>query len=760
MISAAGSTPGLPGARLADLGVAVVGTDLRGVISSWNDAAGRLYGSDDLEMRGTSIATLVGIWELGLAALIAQELLDVGSWRGELALENARGHELTLDVRATRVVDANMEPTGFEAVVLDVTGRVQAEQFWQATLDSLTAHLAVLDEHGEIVAVNESWRAFAHSEGGGSDYVGRNYIEVCEAAGDPQATAVAQGLRELLAGDRDTFKLEYPCHSPSVQRWFLMSATRHAGSGPVRLVVLHADITERHEAQERALMQAALLDQIDVAVIVTDPDLKIVSWNAGAERLYEWTAQEAIGRTPMELAVVGGEGRPAPEPALAALRRDGRWDSEYLVRRKDGSSFPAYLRNRVMLDEQGEVKALVGVSMDISERKESERALLSARNYLSAVTDSMGEAMYTLDSEGRLTYVNKAAEHLVGWSFWEVQGQLMHPLIHSRRVDGSPLDIEDCPILRARRDGELVRIEDDIFIRRDGTELPVAYTAAPFATEDGVEGCVVVFEDITDRKAEALRVGRDLEKLGWVDRIQTALNEDRLVLHAQPIVDLHTGEVVQRELLLRMRADEKSKPLIAPGAFLPVAEEYGLIKEIDRWVIDRATEIAATGASIEINVSGRSISDPSLVNYIQQAIVHAGADPATMVFEITETTLVSDEAAARAFVEGLHDLGCQIALDDFGTGYGGFTYLKRLPIDYLKIDIEFVTDLRDNSASRNVVLGIVNLAQGFGLKTIGEGVEDQETLELLRELGVDYGQGFHIGRPSPLKTSPHHDALR
>ena len=293
--------------------------------------------------------------------------------------------------------------------------------------------------------------------------------------------------------------------------------------------------------------------------------------------------------------------------------------------------------------------------IDISERKESERALLSARNYLRAVTDSIGEGLFTQDAEGRVTYLNQVAEDLLGWSRAELRGQVMHGVTHHRRTDGSPLAIEDCPILRAVRDGEVVRVADDIFIRRDGRELPVAYTAAPFATDDGIEGCVVVFEDITDRKAAARAVERDLEKLAWVDRIQAALAEDRFVLYAQPIIDLHSEVVVQCELLLRMRSAQDADRLIAPGAFLAVAEEYGLITEIDRWVIDRGAELAAAGQAVQINVSARTISDPSLADYIAHTIGRTDADPTRLVFEITETTLVSDEAAAQAFVERLHD---------------------------------------------------------------------------------------------------------
>jgi PAS domain S-box-containing protein len=640
--------------------------------------------------------------------------------------------------------------------------RQQAGEFSRSTLDSLTAHIAVLDEHGTIVAVNSAWRRFARAEDAGSDHVGSRYVTVFEASSDPQAKAVGRALRELLASDREAFELEYPCHGPVMQRWFVLRATRYTGSGPLRVVLAREDITDRRQAEQRASMHAALLDEIDISVIVTDLNLIVRSWSSGAERLYGWTAQDAIGRDARETIWPADEDVAAGQVEFdVALQRDGRSDGEYTVRRKDGSTFPAHVRSRLISDRDGHVTGVVSVAMDITERKGSEHALLSARNNLRAVTDNMGEGEFTCDVEGRPTSLNQAAEELLGWSLAELSGRFLHGVMHDRRPDGSSLPLDECPILRARRDGEIVRVEDDIFICRDASELPVAYTAAPLSTDRGIEGCVVVFEDITARKAAAQRVERDLEKLASLDRVQQALADNRLVLHAQPIIDLHTGQVVQRELLLRMRAPEiagVSAGLISPGSFLPVAEEFGLITEIDRWVIDRSAEIAATGDAVQINVSGRSVSDPSLVDYIKYAIERTGADPGKIVFEITETIVVSDQGAARAFVERLHEFGCKIALDDFGTGYGGFTYLKQLPVDFLKIDIEFVGDLTSSSASRHVVEAVVNLAARFGLATVGEGVEDQQTLDLLRQLRVDYAQGFHIGRPAALQTAhPSHD---
>jgi EAL domain-containing protein (putative c-di-GMP-specific phosphodiesterase class I) len=290
-----------------------------------------------------------------------------------------------------------------------------------------------------------------------------------------------------------------------------------------------------------------------------------------------------------------------------------------------------------------------------------------------------------------------------------------------------------------------VRVEEDHFVDREGRFIPVAYTAAPFITEDGIEGCVVILQDIAERKAEERRLERHVDTLRWIGRMQEAFEHERFILYAQPIIDVRSGEVAQRELLLRMR--DPSGEIIGPGDFLPVAEKYGLIGDIDRWVIERASEIAALSGAVELNLSAHSMGDRRIPDYIEQCVRRTGADPRNLVFEITETALVADEAAAAAFAERLHALGCKLALDDFGTGYGGFTYLKRFPVDFLKIDVEFVRDLPTNRASRYVVEAVTTLARAFDLEIVAEGVEDAETLEVLRELGVDYAQGFHIARP-------------
>jgi PAS domain S-box-containing protein len=377
-----------------------------------------------------------------------------------------------------------------------------------------------------------------------------------------------------------------------------------------------------------------------------------------------------------------------------------------------------------------------------------EQELRAAQGHLRAIADSMGEGLVTLDADSRLTYMNAAAERMLGWSCAEIRGRRMHEIVHYLRPDGSGFPQAECPLAAAHDAGCAVHVEDDVFVRRDGSILPVAYTSAPCETAAGRPGAVVVFQDLTERGSRQARVEGDLEQLAWIERIKHALEDDRFVLHAQPIIDLATGDTVQHELLIRMLEADGS--LVPPGLFLPVAEQFGLIRDIDRWVIGEAAVLAANGHPVEINLSADSLGDPDLFGFVASELAARGADASLIVLELTETALLANDEAACRFLQQVERLGCQVALDDFGTGYGGFRYLKRLPVDFLKIDVEFVRDLPQDVASQHVVHAVVNLARGFGHRTVAEGVEDQRTLELLREYGVDFAQGYAIGRPAPL----------
>ena len=506
----------------------------------------------------------------------------------------------------------------------------------------------------------------------------------------------------------------------------------------------------RREQRDDAAVTATMLDEIDASVMATDMTGTVISWNSGAEALYGWPREEAVGRNARDLVVPEDAG--AAERLLEELSRDGRWDGELEVRRKDGSLFTAYVRNRLVLDAEGAPTAIVGVAVDISARVAAETELLQSRNYAQAVTECMGEGLFTLSVDGRITYINRAAEELLGAADGELRGRDACAAVFARRADGTPQRFPESPIARALSHEVTVRVEDDLFAHGAGGELPVAYTATPFDTAEGIQGCVVIFQDISERKLREAEGRRSAETLAIMHRVEEALANERFVLHAQPIVDLRSGRTVQHELLLRMI--EPDGTIVPPGEFLPVCEQNAMIGEIDWWVIRRAAQLAGAGSPVQANISARSVGDPDVLEHIERCIEQSAVPRGSLIFEITETAIIEDEQAARTFVDRLHALGCGVALDDFGTGYGSLTYLKQMPVDHLKLDIEFVRDVVENEASRHVIQAVIALARDFRLETVGEGVEDAETLALLRELGVDFAQGFHLACPEPFLERP------
>ena len=435
----------------------------------------------------------------------------------------------------------------------------------------------------------------------------------------------------------------------------------------------------------------------------------------------------------------------------AQVRSTGSWEGQVGAMRKDGTTFPAYVRNVRLDGPAGEFEGYAAVSIDFTERLAAEYELRAARDYMRAVADSMAEGLCTLNENGLIVFLNPRAEELLGWSTEDLLGENLHDVLHHTRADGMPFPEADCPFVKAIRHGGSVHTNDDYLVRCDGTLLPVKQAMTPFQTKDGVSGFAVVFSDISERKELERQAQSKLADLEWIERINHALSHDRLVLFAQPIVDVSTGHVLQHELLIRML--DKDDAIITPGNFLPVAEKYGLIGEIDRWVVRQCVEMAADGFGGELNVSAHSVSDPAFADFVDAELLRTGADPALLIFELTETALMRDHGAALDFARTIAARGCQLALDDFGTGFGGYSYLKQLPVHYLKIDIEFVRDVVSDPASRKLVEAVVNLARDFGINTVAEGVENAETLTVLKQCGVDYAQGYFIGRPASLEQT-------
>jgi EAL domain-containing protein (putative c-di-GMP-specific phosphodiesterase class I) len=250
-------------------------------------------------------------------------------------------------------------------------------------------------------------------------------------------------------------------------------------------------------------------------------------------------------------------------------------------------------------------------------------------------------------------------------------------------------------------------------------------------------------------------------RLNWSYRIRRALQHDLFVLYYQPIVDLSDHSQRRYEALIRM-VDEPGEP-VEPDTFLYVADRYGLMPAIDRWVVRRVVTTLASGqlpagATVALNISSRSLTDTGLLDLIEELLAENNIDPGRLIFEVTESAAISRIEQARSFGRRLQQLGCGIALDDFGTGYGSFIHLKQLPYSYIKIDGEFIRNLPTNNNDRLVVQALATLAQGMGKKTVAEFVGDDETIALLRELGVDYAQGYHLGRPAPPDQLHQHHA--
>lgn len=448
------------------------------------------------------------------------------------------------------------------------------------------------------------------------------------------------------------------------------------------------------------------------------------------------------------------------------------------------------------VDATGKIIRTYGTLQDITERKQAEEELsyqashdtltgLVNRYEFERRAKHLLETISTKSDEHALCYldldqfkvVNDTCGHPAGDELLHQLGAVLREKVRKTdtlaRLGGDEFGVlmEDCSMEHALRvaNSMLQVIQDYQFswegqIFRLGASLGlVAITkeAIPNLSElmKQADAACYMAKDLGRNRIHMYReedstMAQRKGEMRWVTRIYQALEDNRFCLYAQPIVPLDNSNKEHYELLIRMK-DEKGK-LIPPGAFLPAAERYNLIAQLDRWVIEHAFRLLALNPGfqqkiefISINLSGQSLADDSFQEYVTHQFEASDIAPSRICFEITETTAISDLNTANKFISKMKTQGCKFALDDFGSGLSSFAYLKNLPVDYLKIDGMFVKDIIEDPIDRAMVKSINEIGHVMGMHTIAEFVENDVIKGMLTQIGVDYAQGYGIGKPQP-----------
>ncbi len=520
----------------------------------------------------------------------------------------------------------------------------------------------------------------------------------------------------------------------------------------------------------------AALEASNTAILITDAgqDQEIRYVNPAFTRLTGYRAEDAVGRNCRFLQ----DGADTDGGAVARIREAVRARQEIREtlrnRRKDGSLFWNELFIAPIAAD-GEVGAFVGVQTDVTAQREAERRLahLAAHDPLTGLLNRRGlqdriaaaqarqardgvpAALAVVDLDD-FKLVNDRHGHQAGDGFLRQVAEALRGALRgsdvAARVGGDEfaLLLEDCDEAAA------APIVERVVAAASGsiTGQPVTVSAgiATLRPQDGADAAlreadIALYHAKEQGKNRAVRYsGAGTSTLGWAERVRRAIDEDRLRLHWQPIMELRGRTVSHHELLLR---PTESDMTLSPGPFLAAAERFGMAPEVDRWVIRQAGDLARRGHAVAVNLSGRSLGDSAVLDEIRAVVGAAGVDPVAVRFEVTETAAIGNLGEAAAFADAIRALGCRLVLDDFGTGFGAFAYLRNLPISGVKIGMEFVQALPSSGVDQRIVEAIVSVAGHLGLTTVAEGVEEQRTLGLLDGMGVTCAQGYAIGRPAP-----------
>jgi diguanylate cyclase (GGDEF)-like protein/PAS domain S-box-containing protein len=779
-------------------GVAVLAPDAR--VLEVNEAAARMLGRSVEELVGADGLAYVAPDERDIAAAEMAAALAGGERHGryERRFVHADGRIVTTLMTTALALDDDGTPRYFTLQLIDITEMRAAQEaihagreHYRLVLANLPrAIVAVLDTDLRMLSVGGG--ALSAVDGRTRSLVGRRLDEFL----DEESRGVLEPmLRRALDGEEVTLDFRTPRSARDLEVG--ASPYRDAGGAIVGIIVVARDVTEERAAERRRRAAERrfeiAFDRAPIGMSLATVDGRLVRVNEAWTRLTGYGDEHARALSP--LAYVHPEDAARVSEALGGLA-DGPVALEHRIAHLDGRTVWVQVRATLVHEDDGIAPKVLAQVEDVTERRRYEdrlqhladhdplTGLLNRRGFATALETHLTHtrrygpqgALLIVDLDG-FKYINDTLGHSAGDELIIGCARALRSRLRESdvlaRLGGDEFAVllpgED--VVQAERvAGALV---DEVrrhaagFGGRYAGSVTASIGVAPFTAEVSTAEDMLVNADLA--MYEAKEAGKDghavyradareqpliKAQMAWLQRIESALEDDRFVLHAQPIVDLARGEVVQHEALLRM-VDEDGT-LIPPGAFLEVAERFGVIRKIDAWVLRQA--IRTMGAArkrglrlpLAVNVSGVSAADPELVDLIATELAAAGVVPSDLVVELTETAAVADIPRARAFAESVRGLGCRFALDDFGAGFGAFSYLKHLPLDVLKIDGEFVKSATENAIDRLVISAVTEIARGLGKQTVAEFVPDDPTIELLLRHGVDLGQGYHLGRPRPL----------
>ncbi len=604
-------------------------------------------------------------------------------------------------------------------------------------------------------------------------------------------------VRRLIAGD-----LETPLEVKGSRELRLLAETVNRTMDLMRRQQVQQD--KLNQACEQAFQSKELaevtLHSIGDAVITTDRDARITYLNPVAEKLTGWSRDEALGRLIGEVFfIVDGESgeRIVDDPVTRALETGevALLDGYAKLNARDGCQYAIEDSAAPIRSRDGGVLGAVLVFHDVTEQRRmaekinfqathdpltglfNRRAFEQKLQSLIEGVDQGNHVLLYLDLD-QFKVVNDTCGHAAGDALLNQLGEMMRGHIrtgdHLARLGGDEFAILlcHCPLEQAVRCAEKIRESIQAFRffwngnhfsigvsiglvpfqsdKQTIEDIMGAADQACFAAKDAGRNRVHVYQP-DDRELVRRR-----QEMNWVAKIHQALERDAFQLYFQPIVPVRGGcQGIHYEILLRMHLEDGE--LVPPGAFMPAAERYDLMGLIDRWVITHFFRWLAEHPRhlnelylAEVNISGVSVSDRNFLDFVIKEFETTAIPPEKICFEVTETVAIANMVTANIMIEVLSKLGCSFALDDFGTGMSSFGYLKNIPVDYLKIDGAFVKGIAQDSIDRALVKSINEVGHIMNKRTIAEFVEDKRILIYLKEIGVDYAQGYGIGKPLPL----------